>query len=233
MADKKTKAIIRADNLHKKYKTGPVEQHVLRGVNLRVAAGEFVAIMGASGSGKSTLLHILGLLDRPNKGEVIFENEPVSSFGQSRQNKIRNRSIGFVFQFYHLLPELSVQENIMMPLMIESSVLGWMGRKKQAQQRVSQLISELGLQKQARHRPATLSGGERQKTALARALVQNPKLLLADEPTGNLDSASGQNIMNLLKKLNQKGQTIIMVTHDPNIAGMADRCVHLQDGLVK
>jgi ABC-type lipoprotein export system ATPase subunit len=206
--------------------------HVLRGVHLRVSRGEFVAIMGASGSGKSTFLHILGLLDRPDKGKVFFEGQEVFTQSKRNQDQMRSRDIGFVFQFYHLLPELNVEENILLPLMVDSSVLGWPSRKQPAKKRVRELLTILGLEEQTRQKPATLSGGERQRVALARALVENPKLLLADEPTGNLDSQAGKVILEHLKRLNQEGQTIIMVTHDVNVARLADRTVKLQDGKI-
>ena len=224
--------ILEARNLHKSYPMGRSRQHVLRGVQLRVARGEFVAIMGASGSGKSTFLHILGLLDRPDKGKVVFEGREVFAQSKRIQDQMRSRDIGFVFQFYHLLPELNVEENILLPLMVGSSVLGWPGRKQPAKKRVAELLTLLGLEEQVRQKPATLSGGERQRVALARALVENPKLLLADEPTGNLDSQAGKVILEHLKRLNREGQTIIMVTHDANVARLADRTVRLQDGKI-
>ncbi len=224
--------IIEARNLHKSYPMGRSRQYVLRGVQLRVARGEFVAIMGASGSGKSTFLHILGILDRPDKGKVLFEGQEVFSQSKRIQDQMRSRDIGFVFQFYHLLPELNVEENILLPLMVDSSVLGWPSRKQSAKKRVKELLTLLGLENQTQQKPATLSGGERQRVALARALVENPKLLLADEPTGNLDSQAGKVILEHLKRLNQEGQTIIMVTHDANVARLADRTVKLQDGKI-
>jgi len=224
--------ILEARNLHKSYPMGRARQHVLRGVQLRVSRGEFVAIIGASGSGKSTFLHILGLLDRLDKGKVFFEGREVFAQSKRMQDQMRSRDIGFVFQFYHLLPELNVEENILLPLMVDSSVLGWLGRNQSAKKRVAELLTILGLENQARQKPATLSGGERQRVALARALVENPKLLLADEPTGNLDSQAGKVILEHLKRLNQEGQTIIMVTHDANVARLADRTVKLQDGKI-
>ena len=224
--------ILEARNLHKSYSMGRSLHHVLRGVHLRVSRGEFVAIMGASWSGKSTFLHILGLLDRPDKGKVFFEGREIFEQSKRIQDQMRSRDIGFVFQFYHLLPELNVEENILLPLMVDSSVLGWPSRKQPAKKRVRELLTILGLEGQARQKPATLSGGERQRVALARALVENPKLLLADEPTGNLDSQAGKVILEHLKRLNQEGQTIIMVTHDANVARLADRTVKLQDGKI-
>ena len=225
--------IISAKNIQKSYYLGRSQQHVLRGVNLSVRRGEFLAIMGASGSGKSTLLHIMGLLDRPNKGEVIFEDREVFKLPASSQDRIRSLDIGFVFQFYHLLPELDLQENVMLPMMVNSSVWAWPHRRRKSRLRVQEVVSAVGLQDQARQRPATLSGGERQRAALARALVQKPKLLLADEPTGNLDSEAGKGILSLLEQLNRKGQTIIMVTHDASIADKAHRKLFLKDGKIE
>jgi len=228
----KNETILSVRNLQKSYSVGRTRQQVLRGVNLRIRRGEFVAIMGASGSGKSTLLHILGLLDRPDKGEVIFEGHNVYEQKQTVQDRIRNRDIGFVFQFYHLLPELNTEENVLLPLMVESSVLRWLRHRKKARQQARDIIEAVGLKNQSRQRPATLSGGERQRTALARALVQKPKLLLADEPTGNLDSAAGKVILELLGQRNRSGQTIVMVTHDIMVAELADRKLQLKDGLI-
>jgi len=226
------KIILSARNIHKTYAIGRTRQHVLQGVNLEVRRGEFVAIMGASGSGKSTLLHILGLLDRPDEGHVFFEKRDLFTLSSAQQDHIRSRQIGFVFQFYHLLPELNLEENVLLPLMVDSSILAWPGRRHQARQQTREIIDKVGLRPQARQLPATLSGGERQRTALARALVQNPKLLLADEPTGNLDTVAGKAILDLLSDLNRYGQTIIMVTHDPDIADRADRKLTLRDGKI-
>ena len=222
--------ILTAQGLEKTYPMGRRRQKVLKGVDLAIKRGEFVAIMGASGSGKSTLLHILGLLDRPDAGQVHFENRDVFTQTQRRQNLMRNRDIGFVFQFYHLLPELTLEENVMLPLMVGSSLFTWPTRRLAARRTARQLIEAVGLTQQAAQRPATLSGGERQRTALARALVAKPKLLLADEPTGNLDSAAGKAILDLLCHLHRDGQTIVMVTHDQAVADQAQRRLVLRDG---
>jgi lipoprotein-releasing system ATP-binding protein len=179
--------ILSARNICKSYRLGQSKQTVLRGVNLEIRQGEFVAIMGASGSGKSTLLHILGLLDKADTGEVFFEGEEVSRLKAKRQDRIRNQDIGFVFQFYHLLPELDVQENVMLPVMVSTPAWRWFGRRKMVRQHAKDILATLGLTRQISQRPSTLSGGERQRVALARGLVQTPKVLLADEPTGNLD----------------------------------------------
>ncbi|MBN2211716.1 MAG: ABC transporter ATP-binding protein [Sedimentisphaerales bacterium] len=222
--------ILQAEKLTKTYTLGKASQQVLRGVSLRVARGEFLAIMGASGSGKSTLLHILGLLDQPDQGKVWFEKEDVFGLSSSRQNHLRNQAFGFVFQFYHLLPELNVLENVMLPGMVGCPAWHWMGRRVQLKQDALQVIENVGLTNQLRQKPATLSGGERQRVALARALVGRPKVLLADEPTGNLDSQAGGRILDLLCRLNQQGQTVIMVTHDAAVAQQAHRRLVLADG---
>lgn len=227
---KNNDTIIKASDIHKSYTLDKRKQVVLRGVDVSVKRGEFVAIMGASGSGKSTLLHILGLLDKPDIGHVDFEGRSLFALGSGRQDRIRNSEIGFVFQFYHLLPELNVLENILLPIMVGASLFSWPGRKRAAERRARELIDEIGLAEQIKQRPATLSGGERQRVALARALISEPKLLLADEPTGNLDSASGKVILDLLGRLNQAGQTIVMVTHDDSVAKLAERKLVLQDG---
>ena len=226
--------IISARNIHKTYSIGRTQQNVLQGVNLKVQRGEFVAIMGASGSGTSTLLHILGLLDRPDKGQVFFEQREVFSLSSGKQDHIRSHDIGFVFQFYHLLPELNVEENVMLPIMVDSSVFSWLRRHRQGRQQAREMIAAVGLKGKTirKQTPATLSGGERQRAALARALVQKPRLLLADEPTGNLDSTAGKAILELLGRLNRAGQTIVMVTHDKEIADKAHRKLTLRDGKI-
>ena len=226
------KTIMRVHDIRKSYTVGRNQQDVLRGIDLEIQRGEFVAVMGASGSGKSTLLHIMGLLDQPDSGQVHFEGHEVSRLSRSRQNHIRNREIGFVFQFYHLLAELNVEENVLLPMMVGSSVAGWLRRRCQAKKRAAEVIAAVDLQGQRKQNPATLSGGERQRAALARALVQSPKLLLADEPTGNLDSETGKAILDLLMRLNKAGQTIIMVTHDESVAELAARRLVLRDGLL-
>ena len=226
------KTIMRVHDIRKSYTVGRSQQDVLRGIDLEIQRGEFVAVMGASGSGKSTLLHIMGLLDQPDSGQVHFEGHEVSKLSRSRQNHIRNREIGFVFQFYHLLAELNVEENVLLPMMVGSSVAGWLRRRRQAKKRAAEVIAAVDLQGQRKQSPATLSGGERQRATLARALVQSPKLLLADEPTGNLDSETGKAILDLLMRLNKAGQTIIMVTHDESVAELAARRLVLRDGLL-
>jgi ABC-type lipoprotein export system ATPase subunit len=224
--------ILRAQNIHKKYRMGAVNLEVLKGVDLSVRAGEFCAIVGASGSGKSTLLHILGALDKPDSGEVEFDGRSITTLSNGKLNTYRNSTVGFVFQFYHLLDELTVLENVLLPAMISSSMIGWLGRRGAAKKYANELLERLGLAGRLLHKPYQLSGGERQRVAIGRALMNKPPLLLADEPTGNLDSATGNGILTVLEDLNKAGQTVVMVTHDPRIAQRAHRTVRLADGLV-
>ncbi len=225
--------LLTAEELHKSYHMGSTQVKVLKGVDLAVKKGEFVAIVGASGSGKSTLLHILGALDRPNKGVVTFEKRDLSRFSSGELNRFRNKTIGFVFQFYHLLDELSVLENVYLPAMTGRSVIGWFSCRKWAKTRARELLAQLGLAERARHKPYQLSGGERQRVAIGRALMNEPTLLLADEPTGNLDSAAGNGILEILERLNGAGQTVVMVTHDERIAQRAGRIITLVDGKIE
>jgi len=225
--------ILKAERLDKSYRMGATRVEVLKGLDLTVKRGEFVAIIGASGSGKSTLLHILGALDKPDKGAVSFEGRQLGRQSGRELNRFRNKMVGFVFQFYHLLDELSVLENVFLPAMASRSILGWFGCRRRAKRRAMELLVQLGLGERVKHKPYQLSGGERQRVAIARALMNEPKLLLADEPTGNLDSATGNGILDVLEKLNKAGQTIIMVTHDNRIARRAGRIITLADGKVR
>ncbi len=222
--------ILHAKGICKSYRMGTSVLDVLKGVDFSLRVGELVAIVGASGSGKSTFLHILGALDRPDKGEVLFEGHNLANFGNGRLNAYRNRSVGFVFQFYHLLDELDVVENTALPSMISSGLLNWAGRRGVARKRATDLLRRLGLGDRLGHKPYQLSGGERQRVSIARALMNEPKLLLADEPTGNLDSRTGNDILQVLEELNREGQTIVLVTHDDRIAQRAHRIVRLADG---
>jgi lipoprotein-releasing system ATP-binding protein len=225
-------SILQAEGVCKSYRMGTGRVSVLKGVNLGVRAGEFVALVGASGSGKSTLLHILGGLDRPDAGHVSFEGEEISGFSARQINRFRNRTVGFVFQFYHLLDELNVLENVLLPTLIGRSVLGWLGYRRKARARALEVMDQMGLAARAQHKPWQLSGGERQRVAIGRALMNNPRLLLADEPTGNLDSVTGNGILEVFEALNRAGQTIVMVTHDVRVAGRAGRTVTLVDGQI-
>jgi len=243
--------LIRLANIHKTYRMGSDEVQVLRGVNLEVREGEFVAIMGASGSGKSTLLHIAGALDRPDAiptangigakeqgegelPEVFFAGRPISRMSHQSRHKLRNRNFGFVFQFYHLLPELNVLENVLLPAMVGAPLYMALIRARPRKEEALGLIDAFGLTDRIRHRPAQLSGGERQRVAIARALINQPALLLADEPTGNLDAKTGRTILDVLVKLHKdRRQTMLLVTHDPNVAKLADRTVTLVDGRIR
>ena len=224
--------ILKAVNVQKSYHMGRTTLKVLRGASLSVAPGEFVAVMGSSGCGKSTLLHVLGALDLPDRGSVTFEGQDIFARGSGRRDRFRNTVFGFVFQFYHLLPELNVLENGLVPCMVRRSILGWMLERRADRQRVADLLDRMGLGDRIKHRPNELSGGERQRVAIVRALANDPRILLADEPTGNLDEATGREILDVLEALNRQGQTIIMVTHDPQVAASAHRIVHLTDGRV-
>jgi ABC-type lipoprotein export system ATPase subunit len=225
--------LLEAAGIYKSYRMGATEVKVLKGVDLAVVKGEFVAIVGASGSGKSTLLHILGGLDKPDKGTVSFQGRDLGGFSSRELSQFRNKAVGFVFQFYHLLDELTVLENIFLPAMISRSTVGWLVSRKATKSRASELLVQLGLLDRARHKPYQLSGGERQRVAIGRAMMNEPTLLLADEPTGNLDSATGNGILDVFTKLNKGGQTIVMVTHDERIARRAGRIIELADGRIK
>jgi len=222
--------ILKAEGLYKSYRMGTAKLEVLKGVELAVKKGEFLSIVGASGSGKSTLLHILGALDRPDKGVVSFDGRDLSRMAERQLNRFRNKKVGFVFQFYHLLDELNVLENVFLPAMAGRSVVGWLACRRWARSRAAQLLSQLGLAERGNHKPYQLSGGERQRAAIARALMNEPGLLLVDEPTGNLDSATGNAILNVFEELNSAGQTIVMVTHDERTAQRAGRIITLSDG---
>jgi len=225
----KSPAIL-VEGVHKSYRLGRQDLHVLRGVSCTIGEGEFVSIVGASGSGKSTLLHLIGLLDRADEGCITLSDRDVMGLSASSRNRIRCHEVGFVFQFYHLFSELNVLDNTMLPAMVDTPLLNWLSRRKNRRAKAAGVLDEVGLSDRLKHRPRELSGGERQRVAIARALMNEPSILLADEPTGNLDSKTGAKIMKLLKRYNKKGQTILMVTHDSDIASQADRILHLVDG---
>jgi len=222
--------VLRGEALHKQYRMGRENLHVLRGVDVRVRGGEWLCILGASGSGKSTLLHLLGGLDTPDTGRVLFREQNLFDFGPARRDHFRNAHVGFVFQFYHLLPELNVLENVLVSAMVRRSAVKWAAQRGQITGQAVELLGKLGLGERLRHRPRELSGGERQRVAIARALVNGPDVLLADEPTGNLDRDTGQTILDLLSDLHRGGQTIVMVTHDTAVADRADRVLKLDRG---
>ncbi len=220
-------AILEAQRLRKRYSLGRHSVDALAGVNLVVQQGEFVALMGPSGSGKSTLLHLIGGLDKPTDGEITLAGQRLSLLSDSKLTLVRRRNIGFIFQFFNLLPTLTAEENIVLPIFIDGGNVG----KYRAE--VDRLLEMIGLSERRHHKPDQLSGGEQQRVAIARALVTRPAIVLADEPTGNLDSSSGVLIMELLRRsCDDLGQTVIVVTHDPKAATYADRVLFLKDGLI-
>jgi lipoprotein-releasing system ATP-binding protein len=235
--------MLRADNIHKIYKDGKRELHVLKGVSLELRKDDVIAIVGPSGAGKSTLLHILGGIDKPSSGKVFLDNSDFYSLDDIKRARFRNQKIGFVFQFYHLLPDFTALENVMLPALIKKQETPYhslcsntrqTGNKRQGiKNRAEILLKDVGLGKRMHHRPAELSGGEQQRVAIARALVNDPKALLCDEPTGNLDSEMGLEILNILFNLNKKNKTaIVIVTHDKEIARRANRIVEMKDGIL-
>jgi len=226
--------VLSAVGLHKSYHKSKIEIPVLKGVDFSVKRGEFSAIIGTSGCGKSTLLHLLGALDRPDQGEIHFEGSRIDNLPNSGRDRLRNLQFGMIFQFYHLLPELTTLENVLAPKMISDGVVRYWLNRKQHIERAKELLELVGLSHRLNHKPRELSGGEMQRTAIARALIAEPSLLLADEPTGNLDAHNGGDILGILRKLNVERQlTIVMVTHDNSIASEADSVMRLVEGRVK
>jgi len=218
--------LIHLEGLTKVFYTDEVETHALSGIHLTIARGEYVAISGPSGCGKSTLLSILGLLDSPTEGSYVLNGRPVQDLDFGTRARIRNREIGFIFQSFNLIGDLTVYENVELPLTYRGTP------SKERKERVTQALERVGMAHRARHLPSQLSGGQQQRVAVARALVGEPSILLADEPTGNLDSRNGEAVMGLLRELHRSGSTICMVTHDPRFARHAERAVHLFDGRV-
>ena len=216
--------IITVDNINKTYKNGSLELQVLKNVSFKVDKGEFLAIMGSSGSGKSTMMNILGCLDNQYEGKYILDGIDISKSSENELSEIRNKKIGFIFQSFNLLPRLTALENVELPL-VYSSV-----PKEERHKRANELLEMVGLKERTHHRPNELSGGQRQRVAIARALVNNPSIILADEPTGNLDSKSEEEIIEILQKLNKMGKTIVIVTHEPNIGEIAQRKIVFKDG---
>jgi lipoprotein-releasing system ATP-binding protein len=219
--------MITVTNLHKSFPMGEQTLSVLKGINLTIAHGELVAVIGASGAGKSTLLHILGLLDRPTRGTVCFEGQDLFQLSESAQAEFRNKRIGFVFQFHHLLPEFTALENACMPALIQRR------QPEDVKAEAIAILNDVGLGARLQHKPGELSGGEQQRVAVARALLQKPDLVLADEPTGNLDTHTGDALFALMRELNKaRGTTFVIVTHNDKLSSQADRIVHMQDGQI-
>jgi len=226
--------LLAVSGIRKSYRSGGGMLEVLRGVDFAIQPGEFVAIVGQSGSGKSTLLHLMGLLDAPDAGEVRLAGERIDDLPSARRDRLRNSAIGMVFQAYHLLPELTALENVLAPLLVRHGVMEWMRQGAAARDRARMLLDRFGLGGRLRHKPRQLSGGEMQRVAIARALVADPRVLLADEPTGNLDEQTGAGILEAICELNRRdGLSIVLVTHDSAIAHRADRIVRLAAGRVE
>jgi putative ABC transport system ATP-binding protein len=219
-------SLIELKRIQRTFTLGDSEVYALRDLNLKIEAGEYVAVMGPSGSGKSTLLNLLGLLDRPNAGTYLLEGRDVTTLSPEEQARVRSERIGFVFQSFHLVPRLTAAENIALPMMLAGIP------PTERQRRVAQALREFGLEDRATHRPDQLSGGQRQRVAIARATVMHPAVILADEPTGNLDRATGEEVVRLLEELNRQGVTLIVVTHDQTMGARARRQIHMLDGAV-
>jgi len=218
--------LIQIEHLKKTYYVGKVKVEALRGVSFEINTGEFVSIMGPSGSGKSTLMHIMGCLDYPTEGKYFLSGQDVSKLNDNQSALFRNQKIGFVFQQFNLLPKATILRNVELPLTYNDT------HSKNKKRLAVQALEEVGLGDRLKHRPNEISGGQKQRVAIARALVNHPSIILADEPTGNLDSKTGQDIMKMIDKLHDKGNTIILVTHEPEIARYAKRVIHLKDGLI-
>lgn len=227
------KIILKIDNVSRSFKTGNSFLEILKNISLEIKESEILSIIGPSGAGKSTLLHVMGLLDKPTSGHIFFRGTDIYSLPISEQARLRNSSFAFIFQFYHLLPELNILENVLLPHMISNSVIGWQLHSKALKEKAKALIAKLGLEHRLSHKPAQLSGGEQQRVAIARALVTDPEIILCDEPTGNLDSNATAEIHDLISNLNgHKGKTFIIVTHNENVARWAHRIINLVDGQI-
>jgi len=219
---------IEGQSIVKQYRVGTVDTPVLRSISLKIARGEFVSIMGPSGSGKSTLLYILSGLDMPTKGSVLLNGRNISGMDDAKKSIMRRRNIGFVFQFYNLIPNLNVEENIMLPVLLDGKDM------KEHRRKLNDILTVVGLSERRKHTPRELSGGQQQRVAIARALINNPDIIFADEPTGNLDSKSGTEILALLREINrEQGKTILMVTHSEDAAQYGNRMVYVRDGVIE
>ncbi|MDA7928327.1 ABC transporter ATP-binding protein [Mariniblastus sp.] len=226
-------SVMSVSGLFKSYGKGAVQVPVLKGVDLEIAEGGFTAIIGQSGSGKSTLLHLLGTLDAPDSGEIYFRDQRIDNIAPRQQEHLRNREFGLIFQFYHLLPELTTLENVLIPRMVQDGFFRYLKNKRSYRKRAIELLEMVGLSHRLTHKPSQLSGGEMQRTAIARSLISDPSILLADEPTGNLDSENGAEVMETLTALRKhENLTVVMVTHDDQLASQADRVIHLVNGVV-
>ena len=219
--------IIKLEDVWKIYQMGKVQVNALRGSSLEIMPEEFVAIMGPSGSGKSTLMNLVGCLDIPSKGRIFLEGQDISELPESELAQIRGRIIGFVFQTFNLIPSLTALENVMLPMTFQGI------QRYEREERAAKLLEMMGLEKRIHHKPSELSGGQQQRVAIARSLANDPDVILADEPTGNLDSKTGNEVMDMLTKLNKDGKTIVMVTHDNNLSKYADRIVNIMDGKIE
>tara|TARA_E500000081_G_scaffold154101_1_gene190090 strand:+ start:578 stop:1255 length:678 start_codon:yes stop_codon:yes gene_type:complete len=219
--------IIQTNNIKRVFEVGSETVHALKGINLSVESGEFISIMGPSGSGKTTLMNIIGCLDTPSSGEYFLNNQLVNDLNEDQLAIIRNKEIGFVFQSFHLLAKNSALNNVLLPMKYAGADMN------DAERRAKYVLEQVGLSDRINHGPSELSGGQQQRVAIARALVNKPSILFADEPTGNLDSKTGEDVMNLFKGLNQEGQTIILITHEENIAMQSKRIVNIKDGLIE
>lgn len=228
-----TPYVLEAKDLHKTYRKGKHTVPVLKGCDFRAVAGKMTAILGQSGSGKSTLLHLLGTLDAPDSGEIYFDGRRIDSLSRRQRDRFRNSQLGMIFQFYHLLPEVTALQNVLLPMMIQQGVFKYLSNRQEVKEKAIHLLDRVGLSHRMHHKPRELSGGEMQRAAIARALVSDPELILADEPTGNLDRETGLQILSLLHELNREsGITIVMVTHDESIAEQCHSTIRLADGQI-
>ncbi|GIW97506.1 MAG: lipoprotein-releasing system ATP-binding protein LolD 2 [Pirellulaceae bacterium] len=226
--------LLEARNITKSYRRNRLEVPVLRDCSFSARTGEITAIVGQSGSGKSTLLHLLGTLDIPDSGEIYFDGRRIDNLSRRQRDRFRNQKLGMIFQFYHLLPEITAYQNVLLPMMIQAGFWGYLKNRTAFRQRAQQLLQRVGLEHRLHHRPSELSGGEMQRAAIARALIASPQILLADEPTGNLDQQTGKRILDLLNDLNENdGLTIVMVTHDESIAAQCHSAVVLSNGTTR